>query len=313
MSKTVLKSHKKPAIGRASITPRCKTLRDLKSLMETLAHPAFVWSVAVCFSLLVCAVLTLSGPQPLLFHLNDLNDISKSMVSFLGIVVAILVAALTTMYVRSSENEESGFRDFLQSLNLLRNLPFRMDEVSDIVAFHNQSVLYEFDNLTTQLCEFIEELNEIKPGWEGYDSNPELENNLNSYVECWTNSATGITLAMRYSGVSKSPLLELGTIQQGNLRVILVALLTMDKGTLGKALVGKLIRLSFSLTMLLVLSVAVLATTGLSEGSLMYTPVWFNLFLYVLLPSVAVFHVLGFVEALYVWRHDVRKREEKWK
>ena len=287
-------------------------MRITKSLLDLLAHPAFVWNAALDFSLMMCAVHIMESEQSLQFNLQDLNDLAKSMVSFLGIVVAIIVAALTTMYVRSSENEESGFRDFLQSLNLLRTLPFRMDEVRDIVALHNHSVLYEFDALSTRLDEFIEEMNEIKPGWEGYDSAPELENDLDDYVKCWTTLATSITLAMRYSGVSKTSLLEIGTIQQTHIRVILVALLAMDKGTLGKVLVSKLIRLSFSLTMLLVLSLAVLTTTGLSEDSLIATPVRLNLFLYILLPSVAVFHVLGFAGALYAWQQGVRKREKAW-
>ena len=119
-------------------------------------------------------------------------------------------------------------------------------------------------------------------------------------------------LAMNSNAVNKLVLSEVHYTQEGHTRVMLTALLTMDKGMLGKRLVSKLLWLSFSLTLLLLLTLLVRTVIGPNHISLFATSESFNLFMYYLLPTVAAAHIVGFILAVHVWQREVRKREIAW-
>ena len=246
-------------------------------------------------------------------HPKHLFDMSADMLGFLGLVVAVLIAVITTLYIQSSQSRESAFRDFLQSRNHVSLLRLRIDVIKSRMV--NQCSVNEWMTLADG---FIDRMNEITLEWLGYDEHPEMEKNM----LCYIHRSNYLLLSLLKSDVVKSDGLDQNTIklilsevfytQEGHVRVMVTALLSMDKGMLGKRLVDSLLWLSCSLTLLLLLALLVRTTTGVDHISMFASSEFFDLFTYCLIPAVAAAHVVGFVVAVYLWRRSVQKREREW-
>ena len=216
-------------------------MRNRYAWLEVFAWSALVWGAPLIESLIVSLSLCVAMRESAIpFPTESLLAISRDMLNFLGVVTAILIAVITTMYVRSSENEETGFRAFLQSLNQLRNLPIRIDEMRSEVVPQGLDILDELIGMTE---DFIGRMNNIKPGWRGYSSDPELESEMFNYVNRWTALFVNLSVPLGNRGSAVSALSKIGKFQEGRIRVMVVELLTMDKGTFGKRLMKRLLGL----------------------------------------------------------------------
>ena len=180
-----------------------------------------------------------------------------------------------------------------------------MDTISDRLI--NQAVV---DRWMDEANLFIERMNEITLEWMGYDEDPKIDKEMLGYVN--RSDKLLVDLAMSNGNTAKLALSEVHYAEEGHIRVMLTALLTMDKGMLGKRLVSKLLWLTFSLTLLLLLTLLIRTITGPEHINLFVTSESFDLFMYFVLPAVATSHIVGFIIAVRVWLREVQKREDAW-
>ena len=249
--------------------------------------------IALVLALIVCMAIGING---FYFPAKYLLAMSKDLITFLGIITAILIAVFASVYVQSRGNQVTGFDIFFRSLSAFKNL---IPEIDEMDAQSNQRT---FEDWGQQAISFAKKLNRITPGWQGYDAHPKFEDELLEYAESskrWTRGAIGQweDFSIRHDD---------------HIKGILIGLRLMDEGTIEVRLVSRLRRVFFSLVTLLVLSLIIRA---LAEPSIIISInrlETLNLILYVFLPSVAIAHLLALAHAIWVWRRDMNKRDREW-
>ena len=275
-------------------------MRSLSSWVETSLWFASLWGAPLLISLLVCLIWCISvGSEILEFPIRTLTSLTADMVGFLGVVVAVLIAAITTLYSLSSQNRNSGFITFLQGLNQLRQVPDMIKEIKDQVRVEIQEPLYRWYLFT---LEIVNELNEVTPDWRGYDSSPQLETRIRRYVSLSTAELGNIVLhSTDNQDDSLTKVSQIRTLGDSSLRSAVIGLRNMDLGVVGNQLVGRLMGLSLSLTLLLMSVLIVRALAGLVEIDLLQFTTWLTVLLYVFVPATAITHIAGFAVAIYWW------------
>ena len=274
-------------------------MRNPTPWIETSAWLALLWGAPLLFSLLTSFIWCISvGIGMLDFPVRTLTALTGVMVAFLGVVVAVLMAAITTMYSLSSQNRNSGFITFLQGLNQFRQVPDKIDEIRDQVSAEIQGLLYRWYLIT---LEFVEQMNEITPDWGGYDSSPDLENRMQQYVELSTSELASIALHSDGNQDDGLKVSQIRTHGDSSLRTMIIGLRNMDLGIVGSCLVGRLMGLSLSLTLLLLLVLIVRTLAGLADIELLQLTTWLTILLYVFVPATATTHIIGFALAIYSW------------
>ena len=101
--------------------------------------------------------------------LQDLLNLSRDMLSFLGVIAAILIAVTTTIYVLSEQKRREGFLAFLQALNRLREVPGAIENSRETINPAGDGSAELWSDLTR---DFIVRMNEIRPTWGGYTTEP---------------------------------------------------------------------------------------------------------------------------------------------
>ena len=131
---------------------------------------ALIWVIpALVVFFLALEIDTALGERGQVFLPKYLLTISEYMIAFLGVVTAVMIAVITTMYGLSSQKQESGFSVFLASLNQFRNMSLIARNNREQIGAQNRTSLDSFVDQTDKL---IESMNEITPGWRGYDAAP---------------------------------------------------------------------------------------------------------------------------------------------
>ena len=270
---------------------------------------ALIWTIpALAVSFVALEMDTALSERGQVFLPKYLLTISENMIVFLGVVTAVMMAVITTMYGLISQKQESGFSVFLASLNQFRNMSLVARNNREQISAQNRISLDSFVDQTDKL---IESMNEITPSWRGYDSAPEIEAKMLEYVE----DSGELLMTMGASATDNSEMSALSEIfnyRDESVRGMLIGLLDMDRGVIGGRLMTTLLILSLSLTILLILSLVVLTITAPKDISLVASSSPFNLFIYGLLPATAIFHIVGFICAMSAWWRQVQKRDKEW-
>ena len=276
----------------------------------------FEWTGTVYFGapLLISVAVSLglcmtAGTSTDYFPIEVLLSLSRDMLSFLGVIAAILIAVVTTMYVQSSQNRREGFLSFLKALNQIRGVPLEIESSGDVVDPGASGSSDYWSDLTRK---FIERMNKVKPLWGGFDADPELENVMFIYVNCSKQVKDDMISNLGNSENSKSEVRRLYNRIDESVRGMLDGLLSMEFGMVGRQFAVALMKLSFSLAILLIATLVVRALveplTGVGSGW------WTSLSLsaYLFIPLSGVIHVLGLICATHEWWQGVRRREKPW-
>ena len=144
-------------------------------ILTTLSR-LFRWSASVYFgvplviSLVVSLVLCVAArTRAVDFPLEVLLGLSGDMLSFLGVITAILIAVITTTYALSEQARREGFSSFLQALNLLRKVPEEIESSSDVIDPTGDGSPNWWSDVTR---EFISRMNEIRSEAANYMTSP---------------------------------------------------------------------------------------------------------------------------------------------
>ena len=286
-------------------------MRFLTALSKFLEWTGTVYfGVPLLISLAVSLVLCMTaGTSTDYFPLKVLLSLSRDMLSFLGVIAAILIAVFTTTYVLSSQNRREGFLSFLQALNRIRRVPLEIENSRDVIDPGTSGSSDYWSDLTR---EFIERMNEVKPVWGGFDTDPELEDVMFLYVNCSKQVRDDMISNLGNSENNKSEVRRLYNRIDESVRGMLDGLLSMEFGIVGRQFAVTLMKLSFSLAILLIATLVVRALvepfTGVGSG--WWT--WLSLSAYLFLPINGVIHVLGLICATHEWWQGVRRREKPW-
>ena len=283
-------------------------MRNRSRLVETSAWFALLWGVPLLISLLTCFIWCVAvGTELLEFPAKTLADLTGVMVTFLGVVVAVLVAALTTLYSLSGQNRNKGFITYLQALNEFRQVPDKIHRIRDQVGVELQEPLDRW-RLITQ--EFVDMLNEITPDWKGYDSSPDLESRMQRYVEMSTAFLASMAIHVNDNNEDGLKVSQVRTYGDSSLRLMLIGLRNIDLGIVASRLVRTLLGLSLTLTLLLLSVLLVRVVAGLAESQLFHLTTWFTLFLYIFLPATAASHIVGLAIAITSWWTGAQRQRD---
>ena len=283
--------------------------------MTTLSR-LFRWSASVYFgvplvislavSLVLCVVARTRAVD---FPLEVLLGLSRDMLSFLGVITAILIAVITTTYALSEQARREGFSSFLQALNLLRKVPEEIESSSDVIDPTGDGSPNWWSDVTR---EFISRMNEIRPTWSGYDAEPELEQEMALYLERSSGLRMNMESKLDGSDDGRREVRRLWDYIDQSMRGMVNGLLSMNSGIVSRQFAVTLMKLAFSLALLLIVTLIVRALVGpvTGVGSGWWT--WLSLSVYAFLPITAVVHVIGFICATHEWWRSVRKPEKIW-
>ena len=286
-------------------------MRNQKSWQEMFAWATPIWGIPLLLALLSTLVWCIANRVGGLdFPIGALLSLSGDMLSILGIIVAILVAVITTVYVLSSNNQTTGFREFLRSVNRLRRLPYRIQDLGvEIVPTSSDGAPERLSDLTRQ---FIDRMNEITPGWGGYEIDPDLENEVNQYSQLSSNELINIQSSIPEGDTNMRTVESLWVRRDESLRGMVVGLLSMHLGAVGLRFAGRLIGLSLSLAVLLLLTLAIRTLSGLEDAGVLELSSQLMFFVFVLLPTATGMHIMGFALATYLWWRRVQVIRRAW-
>ena len=238
---------------------------------------------------------------------SQVRDITGPMLTFLGVAVAILIAVFTATYVQSRNKRESGFNTFDTAIIEFRKLTREL--INEIRKNHSPDIISSkvVQDRSTQCVSISKRLMNITPSWEGYESDTGLEPQLLRYFRRFDRMKEFIGQDLI---VSEYPINH-----DEHIRGLLIGLLTMEEGVVGKLLSKRLMGILFSLSVLLVVSFAVRIT---SELGLIYVPPvgtheFANLFVVVSLPSIAAAHFFAVIYFICVWQEAIQQRDEAWR
>lgn len=239
------------------------------------------------------------------FPRNKVISITGPLIGFLGVTAAILIAAFTAALTQVRTKQDSGFRVFLESLGSFKIIGMLMETVLSRVANPaTQPAIAQWTELREQV---ISALDDITPVWRGYDEDMQLESRLHQYVGASTGPLIliGILVGQQTSH-------ELQTRQEQDVRGILISLRALDEAAVDRRLVASLVKVFASVLVLLIccLLVRMLAGVEFDKGGIDST--WVNLFIYLLLPGLAVVHLAALLNVVLRWWRRIRLSEKNW-
>ena len=272
---------------------------------------ASVWVVPLLLSLVVSLVLcTAIGTKTTILPFDVLLSLSRDMLSLLGVIAAILIAVITTMYVLSAQTRGQGFRSFLQALDGVRGMPAEIRSRGEVLGQDDGDAPARLTGVADTLDEFVVRLNDVRPTWPGFESDRDLENVMAYY-------SGGIraelkSIASNLEGTNKLEVDQLANRFDGRARSMVVGLLTIQLGIVGKQFVERLLKLSLSLTCLLVLSLSLRASAEPVSTVDFGRWSWIILTAYTFLAAAVLAHVIAFICAAAEWWGKVQAIEIAW-
>ena len=282
----------------------------MASWLKVLLCTALVWGIPVLLSMIVIGALCLSSEcRANQSSIESLRTFTGDLIPFLGVVTAIMVAVITTLYLRGMESIERGFLSFEEALNQLRIFPIQIENDRDNFSDECQQLLNKWIEKSQNLAECLKA---ITPEWRGFQSSPKTNDAINDYrnrTETITKTLNGWTSKNRRGRLS---LLNLSEVRYTIVRGVQVNLFIMSRGVVGRELVSRLLILSISLSVLLIVTLVVRSAVGFDDNSLFQPPTALNLFLCSFLPMSAISHIVGFIVAVWIWRNDTKALEALW-
>lgn len=267
--------------------------------------PVCGWFAVGAVSAAVCAYSIHWTDTVTAFPRDKVVSITGSLIVFLGITAAILIAAFTTVLAQVRTKQDSGFPVFLESLGQLKIIAALMEAVLPRVANSaTQPAIAQWAELRDQV---ISSLDDITPVWGGYEEDTQLENELHQYVVASTGPLLLIAIL-----VGQQTFANLQIRQQQSVRGILISLRALDEAAVDRRLAASLVKVFASVSVLLIccLLVRIFAGVGYGQGGIDST--WVNLFIYMLLSGLAVAHLSALLHVVLHWWRRLRLSEKHW-
>ena len=285
-------------------------MHDRKLWIERVIGTVLVWVIPVISSLAVTITVCLfSVCGTSQSSTSNLFAVASDLLPFLGVVAAIMVAVITSLYLRGMESTEGGFLSFEGALNQLREFPLEIEDERENFSDECQAVLNKWIEKSEELAKCLKA---ITPEWRGFQTSPEKIDAINEYrnrTETITHVLNGWTSKNRRGKLS---LLRLSEVRYAILRGIQVNLFIMSRGVVGRELVSRILLLSISISALLMITIVVRGAVGFGDYSLFHPPDTLNLFLYSFLPLSAICHIFGIMIAVWIWWNDTKALEGLW-
>ena len=154
----------------------------------TVSIPLFCWAIPLIVSVIVASALCQLRNN---LYAEGVGQMSGLLVSFLGVTIAILIAVLTPAYVQGRGKQITGFSTFV---NALREFKMLISKIEDMgVEAQPEQLRGEFIKWRTLAEAFAQDLDDIKPAWDGYDHDTLLESKMVNYV-----NLTGLIMAQHH-------------------------------------------------------------------------------------------------------------------
>ena len=232
-----------------SISP-CITWQSARAMLV----PVCGWFAVGAVSLIVCAYSIHWTDTVTAFPRDKVASITGSLIGFLGVTAAILIAAFTTILTQVRTKQDSGFPVFLESLGSLKIIAASMEAVLSRVANSSiQPAIAQWAELREQV---ISSLDDITPVWGGYDEDTQLEDKLNQYVRASTGPLSLIAIL-----AGQQTFTELQIRHEQSVRGILISLRALDEAAVDRRLVAKFVKVFASVSVLLICCLLVLSQT----------------------------------------------------
>ena len=275
-----------------------------------LERTSSVWFVSVFVALGVALVWCVATQSSASYPSTEaMLDMARDMVGLLGVIAAILIAVITSIFVLGDQKREAGYSLFFQALNGVRRLP---DEIARSREAIDPGDVGSARRWAALAMQFIESMNLVTRAWKGFDGDPESEDTMQRYTE--ESFAAQRLIAGNLGDASDGwqELLRLQGYQEENLRGMVTGLNAMDSGIVMRRFASRLISLSISLAFLLLLALAVRTLVGVGDPAFSYLVAWLGPFLYLFFPITVIMHVLGIFCAASVWHRANRDRAKAW-
>ena len=262
-----------------------------------------LWLPPIVFSFVAIAALSYWDGTGFSFPANKLVSVSADLLGFMGIVTAILIGVLTSIYVQSRSTNTSGYSQFIEALDEVRFIPIQMRERSSRAQPSDQDLLRDWANRTTAL---EERLNEVTMDWQGWETDRTLESDVLNYVDenqtILTQMGTFIASDVVWSRIWINIDVQV--------RRILIGLRAMDEGIVGQQLVNRLFNVFISLVVLLSAGVGIRIVADVGYGS--ESPDLGNLYFAILIGMITVFHLAEIGLAANSWRRALQRKRDAW-
>ena len=266
------------------------------------------WSAISVISLIICVYSLYVTKTIIVFPRDNVSSIVDTLIVFLGVTTAILIAALMTAHVQARTKQDSGFDAFLKFLGSFKVVVLEIDEILKSIAHQGfEASLGQWASTTDRL---ITALNEVTPLWRGYDHDAKLECLLSLYVN--SSTAPVFLVIQPNTAITQKRSNDLQIEHEQSLRGLLVGLSILDEATVERRFAGSLVKIFASLSLLLLCCLLVRMAAGVGYGQVGTVSNWVNLFIYVFLPGIAI---VNFVVLLYVvltWWSRLQRRDEMW-
>lgn len=231
------------------------------------------------------------------YSASALGQVSVSVLTVTGVLVALLFVVFTATNGQSRENHYSGFQIFRRATEDLENLNVRLKKR----AFKN--IGQRFDAIRywiADLDQLLHRLNSITMNWKGWDSDITLENELVSY-------SSFAQLISKNIGDDADEAL---TVFKQSMRSILIGLRRLDEAAIADLLLLRLGAIMGSLITLIGFGLIFHLGANLDIGFHYSSDVILFEAIFV---SINVFlHLCALIFFIFKWWDQVRKRDTRW-
>ena len=239
------------------------------------------------------------------FPRDKVSSIAGTLIVFLGVTTAILIAAFTTAHVQARTKQSSGYGEFLESVGSFKAVVFELETSLGLAV--SQLTAKRMVQWSDAKEKLVATLDEITPLWQGYDSDPQVEQHSQDYVK-----ASWLPLLVMADQRNQRWSEELRMRQELSLRKITIGLRVLDEAAVDRRFAESLVKILASLSALLICCILVLAISGVGYGQEGEVANWVNLLVYLYLPILAIGNFFALLVVVFAWWLRLRRSDDAW-
>ena len=263
------------------------------------------WLAIGVVSLIICAYSFNVTESVTGFPRDRVSSIAGTLIVFLGVTTAILIAVFTTAHVQARTKQSSGYAAFLASVGSFKTVVLEMETILGQITSHlTWKAVVQWKDAKGKL---VSTLDEITPLWQGYDSGIKVEQHSVQYV--WA-SEVPLTLIAEQRNQQWSN--ELRIRHEQSMRNLTIGLRVLDEAAVDRRFAESLVKILASLSVLLICCILVRMVSGVGYGQVGAVSNWVNLFIYLYLPSLAIGNFLALLYVVLGWWRRLRRSDEWW-
>jgi hypothetical protein len=236
----------------------------------------------------------------LIFRSDQLSALTGDLLAFLGVAVAVLIGFFATIYVNSRNTRHTGFDKVRQSTDELELIS---DELHIEADHESGTIKDEIKQFAVDTDTLIEQLNNIRPTWEGYTATPFIEALLVKYVELTTIHTIELPKEHNVSKLRQSAMRKIRSIPVGLLRI--------EEAAAGERMSSRMLGVFGSMAILVVFVLVFRLSSSIILGQ--QPSARTNLYVAIGLTSAAAAHFLAMIVVMVWWLLELKKIEKPWK